>query len=133
MSAGQKLLNDLKIKSVYEGVLKIYLLLIIAIGFEVTGTLFMGVSDGFSKVGPTIVVFLCYLIALILSIIILKRMEIGYFNAIWSGVGTILVILLGILLFNESINFLKLLGIASIIIGILLLNLRTYKKESEVI
>jgi len=121
------------ISRIYGGVLKIYLLLIIAIGFEVTGTLFMGLSNGFSKVGPTIVVFSCYLIALILSIVILKKMEVGYFNAIWSGAGTVLVILLGILLFNESINFLKLFGISSIVIGILLLNLRTNKKKSEVI
>ena len=107
-----------------------YLLLFIAIGFEITGTLFMGVSEGFSKAGPTIVVFSCYLVALILSIIILRKMEVGYFNAIWSGVGTVIVILLGVLLFNESINPLKLFGIASIIIGVLLLNLRINKKKT---
>lgn len=118
-----------------KGALKIFLLLIliIAIGFEVTGTLSMGLSDGFSKLGPTIMVFSCYLIALILSIIIIRKMEVGYFNAIWSGVGTVIVVILGILLFNESINALKLFGITSIIIGILLLNLRTKKKDPEVI
>jgi|SRR5699024_7620749 len=110
-----------------------YVLLIIAIGFEITGTLFMGLTEGFSKVAPTIVVFSCYLIALLLSIIILKKMEVGYFNAIWSGAGTVIVNLLGILLISESINSLKLFGIASIVIGILLLNLRPSKKEFEVI
>ncbi|MCD2338318.1 DMT family transporter [Bacillus cereus] len=113
--------------------MKVYLLLIIAIGFEVTGTLFMGISGGFNKLQPTIMVFSCYLVALFLSVIILKKMEVGYFNAIWSGLGTVLVVLLGILFFNESINSLKFFGITCIIIGILLLNLKAKHKETEVI
>ncbi|WP_042416787.1 multidrug efflux SMR transporter [Geomicrobium sp. JCM 19038] len=110
----------------------IYLLLGIAISIEIIGTLFMELSEGFTQVIPTIIVFTFYILAVLLSIVILKYMEVGYFNAVWSGLGTVVVVILGIILFNESINALKIISLAFIVAGILLLNLGTDKKRDSI-
>jgi small multidrug resistance pump len=49
-------------------------------------------------------------------------MEIGIIYAIWSGVGTALIAIIGIIVFNESTSFLKIVGLILIIVGVISLN-----------
>ncbi|WP_226658836.1 DMT family transporter [Pseudalkalibacillus hwajinpoensis] len=111
---------------------KVYLWLGIAIVFEVIGATFMKYTDGFSNWIPTLIVILSYAIALVFYIFLTKDHELGIINALWSGGGTVIITVAGILLFHESTSFTKLLAIALIVVGIVGLNTKSrYKKKGE--
>ncbi|MGR3762865.1 DMT family transporter [Rossellomorea sp. NS-SX7] len=111
--------------------MRTYLLLIISILCEVTGATFMKHADGFSDYRAGIMVVICYALAVTLYIFIVKENEIGIINALWSGGGTMLVTLLGIVLFNESVTLSKFLGLAMILTGITGLTLKPGKHAEE--
>ncbi|MFF6784242.1 SMR family transporter [Streptomyces sp. NPDC012510] len=100
-----------------------YLLLAAAIAAEVAATTAMKYSDGFSKVGPSVVTGVGYVISFVLLAQALKSMSIGTAYAIWSGVGTATVAALGLVLFGEGLSFTKVAGIGLIIAGVVVLNL----------
>ena len=97
--------------------------LILAIFFEVIGTTFMKLSDGFSKTIPSITMFVFYLLSLTALTFALKRFEVSMAYAIWSGLGTALITIIGILIFRESVSTVKIFSIALIIIGVVGLQL----------
>ena len=101
----------------------IYLLL--AITFEVSGTVSMKLSDGFSRTGPSVAMGLCYLISLSFLTLALKRIELGVAYAIWSGLGTAMVALVGVYWFEEHLTPGKLISITLIIAGVAGLHLST--------
>ena len=101
-----------------------YLLLALAIVCEVVGTLALKMSEGFTKVIPTIFVFIGYLGAFgSLGLGLSKGLPMGVAYGIWAGVGTALVAIMGIFLFKESINAWGFLGLALIIVGVVLLEM----------
>ena len=81
--------------------------LVLAIGFEVGGTVSMKASAGFTNLLPSIAIFLFYGIAFVFLTLTLKAMEVGIVYAIWSGVGTALVAVIGIAFFGESASLAK--------------------------
>ena len=97
--------------------------LILAIAFEVIGTTFMKLSDGFSKLGPSIAMFIFYILSLSALSFALKKFEVGTAYAIWSGLGTALITIIGIIIFKESLSPLKIISIILIIIGVVGLQL----------
>lgn len=100
-----------------------YLLLAGAIVAEVLGTTAMKASDGFSRLWPSVWTAVGYLVSFALLAQTLKNMAVGTAYAIWSAVGTALVVGIGIVFFGESTNVVRMLGIALIIGGVVLLNL----------
>lgn len=101
-----------------------YLLLALAIVSEVVGTLALKMSEGFTKVIPTIFVFVGYLAAFgSLGLGLSKGLSMGVAYGIWAGVGTALVAIMGIFLFKENLNVWGFLGLALIIIGVVLLEM----------
>lgn len=100
-----------------------WLYLIVAIGMEVFGTTMMKISQGFTKVVPSISMFIFFIGSLSFLTLALKKIEVGTAYAIWSGVGTAAITLIGILIFNENITILKIVSILLIIIGVIGLNL----------
>lgn len=99
------------------------LYLISAIIFEVFGTVCMKLSQGFTKIVPSILMIFLYIISLGLLTLALKKIDISIAYAIWAGVGTALIAAIGILWFKEPINALKIISIVFIIIGVIGLNL----------
>jgi len=97
--------------------------LAIGIVFEVIATSALKLSDGFSQPVPTIVCLLGFLLALAALSQSVKSIEISVVYAIWSGAGIVLITLIGLLFFSESINFLKLLFITLIMVGVVGLQL----------
>jgi len=67
------------------------LLLILAILFEVAGTTFMKISDGFSKTMPSVAMTVFYLLSLAMLTFALKKFEVSTAYAIWSGLGVALI------------------------------------------
>ncbi len=101
-----------------------YLLLALAIVSEVVGTLALKMSDGFTKVIPTIFVVVGYLSAFAsLGLGLSKGLSVGVAYGIWAGAGTALVAIMGIFLFKENLNVWGFLGIALIIVGVVLLEM----------
>lgn len=100
-----------------------YLYLGLAIIFEVTGTVLMKLSDGLTKIVPAIFMLIFYLLSLIMLTLTLKTIEVGKAYAIWAGLGTALIVSIGIVFFKETINIQKIIFILLIIIGVVGLNL----------
>ena len=97
--------------------------LIVAIGFEVTGTTAMKLSEGFSKMPPSVAMGVLYLLSLGTPTMALKRIDVSVAYAIWSGLGTALITLIGVVLFGESMSLLKMVSIVLIIAGVVGLHL----------
>lgn len=95
----------------------------LAILFEVLGTTFMKLSDGLTKPGPAIGMLVFYGIGFLFLALSLKRLEVSAVYAIWSGVGTALIALIGVLLFKESLTAIKLVSLTLIVFGVIGLNL----------
>lgn len=100
-----------------------WLLLAGAIFFEVAGTTCLKISDGFTKILPVVLMIVFYIASMYLLSLVLKKIEVGVAYAIWSGVGTATITLIGIAFFSESMNIIKIGGILLIIAGVTILNL----------
>ncbi|MFE9456076.1 DMT family transporter [Streptomyces californicus] len=100
-----------------------YGLLAAAIAAEVAGTTAMKYSEGFTRLWPSIGTVVGYLIAFTLLAQTLKTLSVGTAYAIWAGVGTAAVALIGILFLGESSSLVKIAGIALIVAGVVVLNL----------
>ena len=97
--------------------------LTVAILSEVVGTVALKMSHGMSVGIPSLVVIVSYLCSLWFLALSLKTLEIGNAYAIWAGVGTALVAVAGVLIYEESMTMLKAVSIALIIAGVFGLNL----------
>ena len=100
-----------------------YFYLLCAIVLEVCGTTSMKLSQGFTRLGPSILIFVFYGLSFTLLTVVLKKIEVSIAYAIWSGVGTALIATLGILYFKESLTLLKVVSLALVILGVIGLNL----------
>ncbi|MFG2935507.1 DMT family transporter [Streptomyces sp. NPDC048282] len=100
-----------------------YLTLAGAIAAEVAATTAMKYSDGFSRLWPTLLATLGYVVSFLLLAQTLKTVSIGTAYAIWSGVGTATIAMLGLMLFGEGLSLVKVAGIVLIIGGVVVLNL----------
>ena len=97
----------------------------LAIGFEVLGTMSLKLTDGLAKLTPTIFVGIFYTISFYFMGLALKKISISTSYAIWSGLGTVAIILVGTIMFNERITMTELFGIILIVVGVVILNLST--------
>ncbi|WP_030687188.1 DMT family transporter [Streptomyces sp. NRRL B-1347] len=100
-----------------------YGLLAAAIAAEVAGTTAMKYSEGFSKLWPSLVTVVGYVLAFALLAQTLKTLSVGTAYAIWAGIGTAAVAAIGMVFLGESTNLVKLGGIALVIAGVVVLNL----------
>jgi len=99
-----------------------WILLILGIVFEVFGTISMKLSDGFTKIIPIIAMLSFYAVGLSLLAMALKTIDVSVAYAIWSGLGTALIAIIGIMWFKEPATMVKILSIALIVIGVVGLN-----------
>ncbi len=100
-----------------------WLLLIVAIFFEVAGTTAMKLSDGFTRLVPSVALFVCYGFAFVALTFVLRYMEVSIAYAVWAGLGTALIAVIGIVFFGESVTALKLVSLLLVIAGVVGLNL----------
>ncbi|MFD0590389.1 DMT family transporter [Paenibacillus sp. GCM10027627] len=95
-----------------------WMLLILAILFELSGTTAMKLSGGFTKLWPSILMFLLYGCSFTLLNYALNYISVGVAYAIWSGVGIVLITAIGTTLFNETVSLKQMCWIVLIVIGI---------------
>jgi small multidrug resistance pump len=100
-----------------------WIYLFTAIMLEVCGTTCMKMSQGFTKLTPSVLLFVFYALSFAVVTLAIKRIEISVAYAIWSGLGTALIAGVGILWFKESLTLFKVASLALIILGIVGLKL----------
>ncbi len=100
-----------------------YLLLFVAIVAEVIATSALKASENFTRLIPSLVVVIGYGAAFTCLSLTLRTLPLGVAYAIWSGVGTALVAVVGWLVYKQHLDFPAVLGIGLIIAGTLVLNL----------
>ncbi|MDF3604973.1 multidrug efflux SMR transporter [Paracoccus sp. DMF-8] len=100
-----------------------YATLVTAIVFEVIGTTFLQRSEQFTRIIPTLLMALCYLIAFYFLSLALRVMPVGIAYAIWSGLGIVLISAVGYFRFGQMLDLPALFGIGCIITGVVVINL----------
>jgi len=100
-----------------------WLFLLGAIVLEVAGTTAMKFSEGFTKAIPSIAMFVFYILSLAALTFALKKIDMSMAYAIWAGVGTALITVIGIYFFKEPVSLAKVASIVLIILGVVGLHL----------
>jgi small multidrug resistance pump len=100
-----------------------WVLLVAAIASEVGGTTCLKLSDGFSRLVPSLGVVGLYLLSFVFLAAVLKTMDMGVAYAIWAGLGTALVAAAGIVVFGEPVSGGRIASIGFIIVGVVGLQL----------
>ncbi len=101
--------------------------LFLAIGFEISGTTCMKLAHGFTRPVPSVLVFVFYGSSLCWLTMALKGLDMSITYAVWSGVGTAVVAVIGVLYFKEPMTAIKLLCLVMIIAGVMGLYLLSQK------
>lgn len=94
-----------------------------AILLEVAGTSCMKLSQGFTKLIPSILIFVFYGLSFVGLTIALKKIDVSIAYAVWAGIGTALIAGIGMFYFKEPLTLVKVLSILLIIAGVVGLNL----------
>jgi len=100
-----------------------YLILFLAIAAEVVATSALKACENFTRLVPSAMVVAGYAIAFTCLSMTLKTLPLGVAYAIWSGVGTALVAVVGWLVYKQQLDLPAVAGIALIITGTIILNL----------
>jgi small multidrug resistance pump len=100
-----------------------WIYLVLAILLEVSGTTCMKLSESFTKIVPSILLFVFYTLSFGMLTMALKKFDVSVAYAVWSGMGTALIATIGVLWFKEPLTALKLVSLALIIVGVVGLNL----------
>jgi quaternary ammonium compound-resistance protein SugE len=86
--------------------------------FEIGWAIGLKYSEGFTKLGPSVATIVSMIVSLLLLGLALKSLPLGTAYAVWTGIGTIGTVVLGVFLFAESADVLRLACIGLIVAGI---------------
>ncbi|MCL4125877.1 UNVERIFIED_CONTAM: hypothetical protein GTU68_010611 [Idotea baltica] len=100
-----------------------YIYLLLAIVAETIGTTALQASQQFSRFGPSVLVVISYGIAFYLLAMALRFMPVGVAYAIWSGLGIVLIALIGLIMFGQKLDLAAVIGLGLIIAGIVIIQL----------
>lgn len=100
-----------------------WLLLFFAGLFEIAWAIGLKYSEGFTRLWPSVVTIAALVISFALLGLSLRQLPLGTAYAIWTGIGAMGTVVLGILLFGESVSPLRLMSIGLIVLGIIGLKL----------
>ncbi|MBL0540646.1 quaternary ammonium compound efflux SMR transporter SugE [Aeromonas caviae] len=96
-----------------------WLLLLLAGLFEVAWAIGLKYTDGFSRPLPTLLTLIAMAVSVLLLAIAVKQLPLGTAYAVWTGIGAVGTVLMGIWLFNEPATLARVLCLLLIIVGIL--------------
>ena len=103
--------------------MKNWIFLSVAIMAEVIATSSLKASAEFTKFWPSVIVVVGYAIAFYFLSLTLRSIPLGIAYAVWSGLGVVLVSIVGWWLYNQTLDLASLIGIGLIIAGVLVINL----------
>ena len=98
-------------------------LLLLAIAAEVIGTSCLKLSDGFSRLWPSVVVLLAYSTSMLLLSRVVQTIPLGITYALWSGIGIVAIVLVGVFVYRQVPTPTQLSGMALITAGVVMVNI----------
>lgn len=99
-----------------------YLYLVAAVVFETIGTSALQASQQFTRLGPSILVVVGYAASFYLLSLTLRYMPVGVVYGIWSGLGVLLIALIGFVVFGQRLDWPAILGLAMIVGGVVVIH-----------
>ncbi|WP_410013953.1 DMT family transporter [Sodalis sp. C49] len=99
-----------------------YAALALAIVLEVVGTLFLGKSEHFTRLMPSLICAVLYACSFYLLAQVLRTLPLGIAYASWGGLGIILTTLIGVVVFRQKPDAAAIAGIALIVVGVVVIN-----------
>ncbi len=102
--------------------LQSYLVLAVAIALEVVGTTALQSSQQFTRPIPTIIMAACYLTAFYFLSLALRVIPVGIAYAIWSGLGIVLISIIGVVVFRQKLDLPAIFGLGLIVAGVVVVN-----------
>ena len=100
-----------------------WLLLLLAVSAEIVGTSCLKLTQGFSRPWPTLLVLVAYGIAFLLLSRVVDTIPLGITYALWSGIGIVAIVLIGVLAYRQVPTPAQLVGIGLITAGVITVNL----------
>ncbi|MCX4029029.1 QacE family quaternary ammonium compound efflux SMR transporter [Endozoicomonas sp. SM1973] len=100
----------------------VYVYLAIAIVAEVAATSALKASEEFTKLTPSLIVVIGYSLAFYLLTLVLRTMPVGIAYAIWSGLGIVLVAIVGVVVYKQVLDLPAIVGMLLIVLGVIIIN-----------
>jgi small multidrug resistance pump len=100
-----------------------YVYLLAAIGCEVVATSLVKATAAFTRLWPSLGCLAGYALSIALLAHAVRRIEVGTAYALWAGLGTVTIVLIGATFLNEPLTLVKSVGILLVVGGVVLLNL----------
>lgn len=100
-----------------------YLFLLLSIASEVIATTALKLSDSFTRLWPSVITVMFYIIAFWSLTIPMRTIPTGIIYAVWSGAGIVLISLAGWIIYDQKLDMAALTGIGLIIAGVMVINL----------
>jgi small multidrug resistance pump len=91
----------------------------VAIVLEVAGTTSMRLSEGFTRLTPSVLILVFYAGSFALNTLVIRVLGLSVVYGVWSGVGTVLTALIGVYYFKEPMTAVKMASIGLIVIGVM--------------
>jgi len=102
--------------------IKTYLFLSGAVFCEVAGTMLLPATQNFTRLVPTSILAVCYLLAFYLLTFVVNKLPIAIVYATWSGLGIFTIAILGYIFFKQNLSWQAILGLFLIVLGVILVN-----------
>ena len=103
--------------------MNVYLMLFVAIGFEVIGTMLLPASQNFTKIIPTSVLLISYGMSFYFLAIVSQKLPLSVVYASWSGIGIFSIAIFSYIFYKQTLNWEMALGLFLIVIGVTIVNL----------
>lgn len=100
-----------------------YIYLLFAIMTETIGTVALQASQQFTRLGPTLIMAVSYILSFYLMALALRTMNLGVVYAIWSGLGIVFIAILAYLVYGQKLDLPAIIGLSMIMGGIVIIHL----------
>ena len=100
-----------------------YILLFLAIAFEVLGTMLLPASQNFTKLVPSLILTFAYCLSFYSLALIAQKLPLAIIYASWAGLGVFSVAILSYIIYGQALNWQTIVGLFLIILGVTIVNL----------
>ncbi len=107
--------------------MNLYVILFVAIAFEVFGTMLLPAAQNFTKPFPSIVLLISYGVSFYLLSILSQKLSLAIIYASWAGMGVFSIAILSYIFYNQTLNWQSIIGLFLIVIGVTIVNM--YKAQ----
>ena len=103
--------------------MNLYFLLFAAISFEVIGTMLLPATQNFTKLIPSTITLVSYVISFYLLAYLSQKLPLSIVYASWAGLGVFSVTLLSYFFYKQSLNWQVIFGLSLIVLGVIIVNI----------